>query len=53
MGSMAMGPVSPVHGTVTLTAAQITQLEAGDWYANVHSKKFPKGEIRGQVVTAK
>jgi hypothetical protein len=52
MGGMAMGPVSPVHGEVTLTAAQISQLEAGQWYANVHSRKFPKGEIRGQVVAA-
>ncbi len=53
MGAMAMGPTSPAHGEVTLTAAQITQLESGQWYANVHSKKFPKGEIRGQVVAAK
>jgi hypothetical protein len=52
MGAMAMGPMSPAHGTVTLTAAQISQLEAGQWYANVHTKKFPKGEIRGQVLAA-
>jgi hypothetical protein len=24
---------------------QIRQLEAGQWYANVHTKKFPTGEI--------
>ncbi len=43
---------SPINGTATLTDEQITQLQGGQWYFNVHTAKFPDGEIRGQVVTA-
>ena len=43
-------PVSPVHADATLTAAQVQQLAGGMMYVNVHSAKFPKGEIRGQVL---
>jgi hypothetical protein len=42
-------PVSPVEGHATLTAAQITDLEAGKWYVNVHTAANPGGELRGQV----
>jgi hypothetical protein len=42
--------VSPIAGEATLTDAQAADLEAGKWYFNVHSAKFPDGEIRGQVV---
>lgn len=41
---------SPIAGEATLTDAQAADLEAGKWYFNVHSAKFPDGEIRGQVV---
>lgn len=41
---------SPFTGTATLTDAQIADLEAGKWYTNVHSAKYPAGEIRGQMV---
>jgi CHRD domain-containing protein len=40
------------HGEAQLTDAQIAQLLAGQWYLNVHSQKYPDGEIRGQVVPA-
>ncbi|CAN5189336.1 CHRD domain-containing protein [soil metagenome] len=40
---------SPIKGTATLTDAQAADLQAGKWYFNVHSAKFPDGEIRGQV----
>ena len=40
---------SPVHGTATLTDAQIADLESGKWYANVHTAANPGGEIRGQM----
>ena len=43
-------PPSPVTNTVTLTDPQIKDLEAGKWYANVHTKANPAGEIRGQVL---
>jgi hypothetical protein len=32
-----------------LTAAQIGDLRAGDWYLNVHTNGTPGGEVRGQV----
>jgi hypothetical protein len=44
------GPTSPQSGSVTLTDAQIKDLEAGMWYANVHTAANPGGEIRGQLM---
>ena len=41
---------SPIKGTSTLSDAQAAELQAGKWYFNVHSAKFPDGEIRGQLV---
>jgi hypothetical protein len=41
---------SPVNGSATLTAEQVTDLMAGKWYLNVHTAGNPGGEIRGQVV---
>jgi hypothetical protein len=56
------GPVVPVpaggimpamiHGTATLTDAQITDLNAGKWYFNIHTAAHPGGEVRGQVMMA-
>ncbi|MDP9137542.1 MAG: CHRD domain-containing protein [Pseudomonadota bacterium] len=48
------GPALDISGTLAegtsdLTDAQITDLQAGKWYVNVHTEKFPDGEIRGQV----
>lgn len=43
-------PANPATGTVTLTDAQIKDLQAGRWYANVHTKANPGGEIRGQLM---
>lgn len=40
---------SPISGTAILTDDQISDLEAGKWYFNVHTKANPGGEIRGQV----
>jgi hypothetical protein len=33
-----------------ITPAQITDLEAGLYYMNIHDAQFPGGEIRGQLV---
>ncbi len=46
-------PTSPIHGSKTLTDAQIADLEAGKWYVNVHTAANPGGEIRGQVTMKK
>ncbi|MDB5539821.1 MAG: hypothetical protein JWQ89_1548 [Devosia sp.] len=43
---------SPIKGSTTLTDEQITQLQGGMWYINLHTEKFPDGEIRGQVTPA-
>ena len=48
------GPVVDIGGKIesgsaTLTDAQIADLQAGKMYLNIHSAKFPDGEIRGQL----
>lgn len=43
---------SPIKGNATLTDQQITDLKGGKWYFNVHTAKFPDGEIRGQLMPA-
>lgn len=42
---------SPINGTVTLTDAQMADLMAGKWYANIHTAANPAGEIRGQMMS--
>ncbi len=44
---------SPFKGSATLSDAQIADLEAGKWYANVHTAANPDGEIRGQMMPQK
>lgn len=41
---------SPAEGSTTLTPAQVADLMAGKWYANIHTAQYPGGEIRGQVM---
>lgn len=41
--------VSPISGSVTLTAAQMADVRAGKWYLNLHTAANPSGEIRGQL----
>jgi hypothetical protein len=40
---------SPMSGQATLTPAQMSDLLAGRWYANIHTARYPGGEIRGQM----
>jgi CHRD domain len=44
---------SPFTGTAGLTDAQAADLAVGRLYINVHTAKFPNGEIRGQVLKDK
>ncbi len=44
---------SPIEGQQTLTAAQVDDLMAGRWYANIHTAANPGGEIRGQVMVGR
>ncbi len=50
--AIGTNPTSPTTATITLTDAQIKDLEAGKWYVNVHTAANPGGEIRGQVMRA-
>ncbi|MEQ1771353.1 MAG: CHRD domain-containing protein [Devosia sp.] len=43
---------SPISGSMTLTDEQYSQLSQQLWYFNLHTEKYPDGEIRGQVVPA-
>ena len=38
-----------MEGSATLTPAQVADLMAGRWYANVHTAANPGGEVRGQM----
>ena len=40
-------------GSAAITDAQIADIKAGKTYVNVHTAKFPDGEIRGQLEAAK
>jgi len=44
---------SPMTGEAVLTDAQISSLEAGMWYFNIHTAANPAGEVRGQVMKEK
>lgn len=50
IGPAAQG-VAPTSDTVNEFAELVKLLRSGVTYANVHSSKFPGGEVRGQVRT--
>jgi len=39
-----------ITGTQVLTAPQLTEIENGRTYINIHSAAFPGGELRGQLL---
>ncbi len=43
-------PASVIEGSATLTPAQAADMLAGKYYVNIHTAKFPNGEIRAQLV---
>ena len=51
------GPVVDItaaiaKGSAEIRDQQLADLQAGKWYVNIHTEKFPDGEIRGQVEKA-
>ncbi len=47
VGSVNLVPLQSGGYTV---AQQLSDLENGLWYVNVHTSTFPGGEIRGQIL---
>ena len=44
---------SPMDGSKKITASEAKTILDGMSYVNLHTKKYPMGEIRGQVATGK
>jgi CHRD domain len=42
-----------MEGSAEITDAQLADIQAGKTYVNIHTAKFPDGEIRGQLAAAK
>jgi hypothetical protein len=40
---------APITGEKQITPQQAAQLESGQWYVNLHTARYPGGEIRGQL----
>jgi hypothetical protein len=45
-------PNGSVKGEAALSDAQMTDLQTGKWYFNVHTEQNKAGEIRGQLMPA-
>jgi hypothetical protein len=39
----------PLEGSVVLTDAQLEYLLSGRTYVNIHTTRYPEGELRGQI----
>jgi len=46
------GPVNWSGSSLPLSAGQMADMQAGDWYVNVHTAANPNGEIRGNFPAA-
>lgn len=40
---------SPPRGQLRISPEQYGQLSSGQWYVDLHTARFPQGELRGQV----
>ncbi len=49
-GVTTFTPATPIGGVISLTAADVANLDGGTFYVNVHTAAFPNGEIRGQIL---
>ena len=47
----SLRPANIMQGSADITEAQWAELKAGKYYVNVHTAKFPDGEVRGQLLT--
>jgi hypothetical protein len=47
--SLGTNLANPIKGSATLTDAQVSDLEAGRTYVNLHTADNKGGEIRGQL----
>ena len=47
---LGRGIVSPYEGRAMLTSAQRANLLAGQWYVNLPTTRYPRGELRGQLI---
>jgi hypothetical protein len=45
----AGGLKPPLEGSAVLTDAQLEYLLAGRMYVNIHTSRYPQGELRGQI----
>ncbi|APG87545.1 CHRD protein (plasmid) [Sinorhizobium americanum CCGM7] len=43
---------SIASGSAEITDQHLADLQSGKWYLNIHTAKFPDGEIRGQLEKA-
>jgi hypothetical protein len=44
------GPKSPLVGSVVLNDGELEYLLTGRLYVNIHTTKYPAGELRGQIM---
>ncbi len=49
-GVTTFTPTTPIGGVITLTAADVADLDAGLLYINVLTTSFPNGQVRGQIL---
>ena len=50
---MASTPTLEFEKPIFELEKQIDELKKGQWYANVHTDKYPDGEIRGWLTAKK